>query len=166
MPNSDPICRRRWFWICAYLALALVVGISGIIQQPLNVHFELARFFTGMAATLFGILGIWVAVLDPKALLSRSITHDKTDEQALFQKLLSSWLNATTTFMLSLFLAAMLGFNLPQQHQTLPHWQMQLAAGANLFLLLMLLDSILFTLLPVANLRKKIKKNAMQQENR
>lgn len=114
MSDSDALRRRRGYWIGGYLAAGCVFGLSGVVLQPMTVHFELAKFFASMSATLFGILGIWIAVLDPKTLLSFPQQDSKADNRELLQKLLGPWLNVTAVFMVPLVLTAIFAFLLPR----------------------------------------------------
>lgn len=166
MPATESLQRRRWIWLGGYLGFGLLIGCLDFFDQPLSMHFDIAKFLATMAATLFGILGIWIAVLDPKGLLNASVQEPETPEQRLMLKLLGPWLNATVTFVLALFFVTLLGFMQPSTGGESSIWMLRLATSVNLFLLLLILDGVIGTLVPIVYLRREMKLRVLRKANR
>ena len=83
------------------MASVLIVGICGYFLFPdvtLNIQVDLAKILATTATTLFAILNVWIAVLDPQALLECSDTIATSPSRNLAASLLQPLLYATSIF--------------------------------------------------------------------
>lgn len=156
---------RRVAVLGVYLLCAMGFGISDLAAQPMAQHYDVAKFLASIAATLFAILGVWIAVLDPKGLLSAGNgAQNPTAEHQLIIKLLQPWLSATATFALSVLTA--FGLGLLQGLDCADKWLQHSFGAMNLLMLLLILDSLVGTLLPIAQVRATVKKQQAIAANR
>lgn len=156
---------RRVAVLGVYLLCAMGFGISDLAAQPLAQHYDVAKFLAGIAATLFAILGVWIAVLGPKGLLNAGNgTQNPTADHQLIIKLLQPWLYATVTFALSVLTAFCLG--ILQGLECSAKWLQQAAGAVNVLMFLLIVDSLVGTLLPIAHIRSAIQKQHLIQGNR
>lgn len=151
--------------VLALLAtLACVAGYLLFPTVPLIQQQGLAQFLATTAATLFAILGVWIAVLDPKTLLDSPVTASPPDSRSLSVQLFRPWLYATSVFAIAVIHAFVLGAGASL-------WDgnraIQQVSGALLvFSLLLLLNTLLGTLLPVAHLQRKERERRIRAEYR
>lgn len=167
MPEIERTAWRRLLWLSFYLVLSVLAGTTGVVIQPVSVHYDLAKFFAGMAATLFAILGVWIAVLDPRQLLKSSIPDEAvTDEQRLVSKLLGPWLSAIATFAVAVFCVALLALLQSGLDGGFSVALSKLGLGVNILLMLLIMDALVGTLVPIAYLRHNSRLKMMRKMNR
>ena len=101
----------------------------------------------------------------PKGLLNagNGAQNPAADHQLII-KLLQPWLYAAATFALSVLTAFSLG--VLQGLECSSKWLQQAAGALNLMMLLLILDSLVGTLLPIAHIRFGIQKRKFIQSNR
>lgn len=147
-----------------YLLCAMGFGISDLAAQPLAQHYDVAKFLAGIAATLFAILGVWIAVLDPKNFINGERNRQTRSDQHLIIKLLQPWLYATVTFALAVITAFSLGIlqSLKYNH----NWLQQGFGAVNLLMLLLIMDSLIATLLPIVHIQLAIRRRQLIHDNR
>lgn len=124
----------------------------------------MAKFLASNAVTLFAVLGVWIAVLNPKGLLNAGNSNPPASDQQIIIKLLQPWLYATATFALSLLAAFVLG--MLQGLDCSAKWLQQAFGAVNLLMLLLILYSLVGTLMPIAHLQTEIKRQQLRKENR
>jgi len=145
------------------LTIVIISIFSGLYlfnEVALYRQYDLAKFLASMAATIFAILGVWIAVLDPKGLLGAKDSDQSSIVQDLTLKLLHPWLYAIGVFATTLVITFTLGIfadDLACKQAS------QSIFGVLLTLcFIMLLDSILSTLIPVVTIRKEYKENRLR----
>lgn len=146
--------------------MSILVALSGIFSQPQSVYFEIAKFLSAMAATLFAILGIWIAVLNPKGLLKSDLNSIGPPEHRLSMKLLSPLLSATATFAISVCFAVIVGLSMPENNEYGAIPMRVFSTGMSIFLFLLILDGLFGTLIPIAKLRREMSLLQLRKENR
>lgn len=136
--------------------LAILACVAGYLLFPtvsLAQQQGLAQFLATTAATLFAILGVWIAVLDPKTLLDSPVTPSPPDSRSLSVQLFRPWLYATSVFAIAVIHAFVLGAGASLWDG---NRSIQRVSGALLvFSLFLLINTLLGTLLPVAHLQRK-----------
>lgn len=137
--------------LLVFAVLAGLVGYFWFPQVDLVRQLAMAQFLATTAATLFAILGVWIAVLDPKTLLDSPAVGETTASRSLASDLLSPWLYATSVFAIAVLQAFILG-GVGTLLDGLGIVR-QISGGLLTFLLLLLLNTLLGTLLPVAHLQ-------------
>jgi hypothetical protein len=139
--------------LLAFLLVAGLVGYFWFPQVDLARQLAMAQFLATTAATLFAILGVWIAVLDPRSLLDSPEVEEPTASRALASELLRPWLYATSVFAIAVVHAFILG----AAGSLWDHFCIvrQISGGFLTLLLLLLLDTLLGTLLPVAHLQRR-----------
>jgi hypothetical protein len=155
---------RRIFVLLAFGLLSLLSGIFLFQDVSLDIQFKLASFLATMAATIFAIFGVWIAVLQPKEFLDAPINKQKTPSQELVLELLLPWIYATVMFVLLLITTFTIGL-LSVYLEGCSVIQ-GFFGGILVFCLLALLNSILSTLIPVARIRKDVREKELRAKYR
>lgn len=152
----------------AMLGLSVAIAIPGgwflFPTVPLERQFALASFLATVGATLFAILGVWLAVLDPKTLAASQGNGPGAAQLDLARQLLQPWVYATSVFALAVLLAFVLGAAPPAWDGTPPI--RQTTGGLLTLLLCLILDTLLGTLLPVAHLQRQDRVRQLREASR
>ena len=152
--------QRRVLTLSLIAILAIIVG--GVMLPPvaLERQFNLATYLSTMSAALFTILGVCIAVLDPKMLLSGQCDEP---HQKLALQLLSPWLQATFVLAATIMTATVLALA-PEAwtHALVARIFGSLLCG----LALLLLYTLTGTLIPIARLRSTAFRHAQQRAYR
>lgn len=173
MTTKHPINRptnrprhRRPFVLATYLVFAVACALALDDSQPVGSRLEMTKFLASMAATLFAILGIWIAVLDPKEILTRSVAKELAPHQQLAMCLMVPWITATVTFAAAVALSWLFGTLTPSINEQPSARLLFAMAAANAILTLLILDILLGTLMPIAKIRQELKIQQRRKQSR
>lgn len=165
MAIKKPIHRRPIIFTI-YVVTAIVCALTFDVSQSFESRLETTRFLASMAATLFAILGIWIAVLEPKDILMRIHTTELAPHQQLAMNLMIPWITATMTLAFAVALSWLFGTLTPKINEQ-PSTVLQfVAATANATLMLLILDGLLGTLMPIAKIRQEVKIQHLRLKSR
>jgi len=156
--------RRRIGLIVLMLVFSVGIGMSFFGGVDLNHQFELATFLAGMAASVFGILGIWIAVLEPKDMLDGDLDKSEAPSEQLVLALMGPWLYATAVLGISIVVVVVIG-TLLAYASGCPFVQ-GISGAAVILLLFLLLYSLTSTLIPVARILKEVRDRQIRKEYR
>jgi hypothetical protein len=150
--------QRRVLTLSIIAILAIVIGNVLLPPVALERQFNLATNLSTMSAALFTILGVWIAVLDPKMLLSGQCNES---HQKLMLQLLTSWLQSTFVLAATIITATVLALA-PESWYT--NAQVARIFGSLLSgLALLLLYTLTGTLIPIARLRSATLRHGQQR---
>lgn len=153
--------QRRLLTLGLIAILAIIIG--GLLLPPvaLERQFNLATYLSTMSAALFTILGVWIAVLDPKMLLSGQCDEP---HQKLALQLLPPWLQATLILAGTILTTTTLALA-PETWNT--NVLIERIFGSLLCgLALLLLYTLMGTLIPIARLRSAAFRQALRRSYR
>ena len=156
--------KRRIVLTALIVVFSAMIGWLFFDGVDLDRQYGLATFLAGMAASVFGILGIWIAVLEPKEMLDGDLNQSDAPSQQLVMALMAPWLYATGVLALSIvtvFVIAILA-----EYANGCVFVQRLSGGGLVLLLLVLLDSLVSTLIPVARIRKEISERLLRKQYR
>ncbi|HVZ39396.1 MAG TPA: hypothetical protein VHI13_08975 [Candidatus Kapabacteria bacterium] len=153
--------RRRWG---AIIVMALAATALGWWLGP-NASLQDQRTLLGsvvdVAAIIFAIIGVRVAVLNPTALLSGN-AHDESTPQTQLALDLIPMLVLATSDLAGVLLLMVAGLFLPHDAQSCI-WAQRGHAAAMIFLALLELYVLTGTLLPIARVQHKRRRDALVQ---
>lgn len=156
--------KRRIVIIVLMFVFAVAIGGLFFGGIDLDRQFEVAIFLAGMAASVFGILGIWIAVLEPKEMLDGDLDKPDAQSEQLVIALMSPWLYATAVFALSIVMVVVIAA-LAAYASGCPFVQRVSGSGLTI-LLFLLLYSLVSTLIPVARILKDVKNRTVRKQLR
>ena len=157
---------RRPFVLATYTAVAVAYAVTVNDSQPFESRLEIMKFLASMAATLFAILGIWIAVLDPKEILLRTVSKELAPNQQLAMCLMVPWITATVTFAAAVLLTWLFSTLTPVTNEQPSTFLLFAMATTNATLTLLILDGLLGTLMPIVGIRQALKRQELRKQSR
>jgi hypothetical protein len=73
--------KRRIVLVALIVVFSAMIGWLFFDGVDLYRQYGLATFLAGMAASVFGILGVWIAVLEPKEMLDGDLNQSDAPSQ-------------------------------------------------------------------------------------
>jgi hypothetical protein len=157
--------RSRVGRIGSLLVLSVLLGlIMAFRDVSLSGQLEMVKALFAIAPVIFGILGVWVAVLDPSVVLNQQPSDERSPRTDLAIEFSPLLVTATLVFVVVILLR----FASPLFPDAwFDHFLGRMALGtvvACLYLLEMYI--LLMTLLPIAKVLMKNREDALRQEYR
>jgi hypothetical protein len=151
---------RKWVCLGAIISLACGYWLADIPVERLS---KAAEGLFAAAMSLFAILGVWIAVLDPTRMLDKKPSEAKTERERLAEDLLKPWLGATVVFGLAFVFN--FGVHLLLGQESLFFARYVCIVFVN-FLFLMNIYVLLGTVLPVVRVRCICRENELRNNYR
>jgi protein-S-isoprenylcysteine O-methyltransferase Ste14 len=148
------------------MIIFLVAGLIGAFcfsDISLQKQASAAQGLLNAGITLFAILGVWIAVLDPSRMLDKLPDQETSEREKLAQDLLFPWIAATLIFALSFVLVFVIHLFPVELNSP---WILRIFGFFITFLFFCILYILTGTMLPVARLRYRQREKNLRKQYR